>query len=121
MIQAISSYSGVFAAAHAFALNQPPQFPHFEVITSAIVPGNQTVARRELFAFFRALQAAHTCAPQPRIQFVTDAQYLMNVVFAIEHPVLLTVCPMVANFDIIDQTRPVGSPCILHEENRKPL
>lgn len=41
------------------------------------------------------------------IQFVTDAQYVMNVIFAIDHPVLFRVCPKVANLDIIDQIRPL--------------
>lgn len=55
VVQATSSFSGTFAQTHAFAFNQPPILSNFEVVTSGIVPGNQTVARGELFAFYRAL------------------------------------------------------------------
>ena len=67
-----------------FLFLQPPQFPKFHVSAVGIVPGDQTVARAELFAVLRAAKQANLCEPVPRVEFVTDASSVCHVVNIIE-------------------------------------
>lgn len=82
---------------------QPPQFPKFHVSAVGIVPGDQTVARAELFAVLRAAKQANLCEPVPRVEFVTDASSVCHVVNIIETGHFVSVPRKFSNGDLIQE------------------
>eukprot|EP00435_Cladocopium_sp_Y103_P032373 s3008_g8.t1 len=82
---------------------QPPQCPLFFVSAVGIVPGEQTVARAELFAVLVAVKKVHWCDPIPKSEFVTDAAYVCNVVRLIENDAFHPYLHKFANGDLIQQ------------------
>ena len=64
----------------------------FHVSAVGIVPGDQTVARAELYAILHAAKQVNLCEPIPSVEFVTDASYVCRVVDIINcyvfHPIL---------------------------------
>eukprot|EP00438_Fugacium_kawagutii_P032592 Skav236458 [mRNA] locus=scaffold1758:491624:494703:+ [translate_table: standard] len=85
----------------------PPRFPNFGVVTAGLVPGRQTSGRGELFAFLRALQASQHLAEDKQVCFVTDAQYVHDLVQYIEHPSDSAIDVNTSNCDIIEHIIPL--------------
>ena len=81
----------------------PPQFPKFHVSAIGIVPGEQTVARAELFAILHALKQVNLCEPIPCVEFVTDASYVCKVIRIIEQGVFQHVLHKFSNGDIVQE------------------
>ena len=57
-----------------------PELPLFHVCGVGIVPGDQSVARAELFAVLTAATHAGTLSPVPIIDFYTDASYVCRII-----------------------------------------
>eukprot|EP00438_Fugacium_kawagutii_P005492 Skav227036 [mRNA] locus=scaffold72:165096:168941:+ [translate_table: standard] len=87
--------------------NLTDSFPDFRVITSGLVGGSQTTARGELMAFLRALQAAVQLDSEIRVDFVTDAKYVWDLVLHILDPNNNVIEINTSNVDIIEQIIPL--------------
>eukprot|EP00438_Fugacium_kawagutii_P034630 Skav223586 [mRNA] locus=scaffold689:194848:199374:+ [translate_table: standard] len=87
--------------------NLTDSFPDFRVITSGLVGGSQTTARGELMAFLRALQAAVQLDSEIRVDFVTDAKYVWDLVLHILDPNNNVIEINTSNVDIIEQIVPL--------------
>eukprot|EP00438_Fugacium_kawagutii_P031368 Skav216014 [mRNA] locus=scaffold833:343710:344996:+ [translate_table: standard] len=83
--------------------------PELRVITSGLVHGSQTAARGELTGFLRALQAAIQLPEHTRVDFVTDAKYVWDLVDHIQDPAYLTMDVNTSNIDLIEQIIPLWS------------
>ena len=81
----------------------PPQFPKFHVTAVGIVPGEQTVARAELFAILHVAKQVNQCEPVPTVEFVTDASYVCKVVRIIEHNQFRHILHKFSNGDLIQE------------------
>ena len=92
VVQDISIGESQMRHATDFLFLSPPQFPMFHVSAVGIVPGDQTVARAELYAILHAAKQVNLCEPIPSVEFVTDASYVCRVVDIINcyvfHPIL---------------------------------
>eukprot|EP00435_Cladocopium_sp_Y103_P060985 s320_g22.t1 len=86
-----------------FLFLEPPQFPLFYVAAVGIVPGEQTVARAELFAVVTAAKKVHMCDPIPQTEFVTDAAYVCRVVDVIESGLFQPYLHKFANGDLVQE------------------
>lgn len=110
VVQDVSTEQMSFASMHSFAYCDQPRFPNFQVITSGIVPGSQTTARGELFAFLRALQAAQSLETDISVHFVTDALYVHDLVPKLQYGDPTQACIGTSNFDIVEQIIPLWEP-----------
>ena len=63
-----------------FLFVDKPKFPLFQVTDVGIVPGEQTVARAELFAVVIAAEKADRSQPLVPTEFVTDASYVCHII-----------------------------------------
>eukprot|EP00435_Cladocopium_sp_Y103_P004600 s2444_g1.t1 len=101
VVQDISIDEGQQRSSADFLFLQPPQCPLFYVSAVGIVPGEQTVARAELFAVLFAIKKVHLVDPIPRTEFVTDAAYVCKVIELIESGCFRHILHKFANSDLI--------------------
>ena len=73
--------------------------PCLEVLATGITPGMQSAARGELFALLQAARYASSIPQCLKASFVVDAQYVINIVRAIESNGLLV--DRVSNSDLV--------------------
>ena len=85
VVQDIALNETQMRSAADFLFMDPPRFAKFSVLSVGLVPGDQTVARAELFAILHAVKQVHMCEPVPTVEFVTDASYVCRIVFIILH------------------------------------
>ena len=81
-----------------------------QVLGMGIVPGNQTGARAELFAFVKALEEAHKHPNTDSVEFVTDAQYVCNSVLATDSIVTDTISYKSSNVDLLEKITHLWDP-----------
>ena len=73
--------------------------PCLEVLATGITPGPQSAARGELFALLQAARYASSIPKCLKASFVVDAQYVINIVQAIENDKLMV--DKVHNSDLV--------------------
>ena len=73
VVQDFSVNEGQVKQAADFLFVDLLQYPFFHVSAVGIVPGEQTVARAELFAILVAAKKAKMCEPIPWLEFVSHA------------------------------------------------
>ena len=103
VVQDVSLNESQIKQAADFLFLIPPQFPMFHVTAVGIVPGEQTVARAELFAILHAAKQVNLCEPIPKVEFVTDASYVCKVIRIIELDIFRHVLHRFSNGDLIQE------------------
>ena len=78
-----------------------PKFPLFHVSELGVVPGEQTVARAELFALVIAVEKVHKRSPLPEAEFITDASYVCSVVRLIQLGLASSILHKLTNCDLV--------------------
>ena len=73
------------------------------VLGMGIVPGNQTGARAELFAFVKALEEIHKHPSVVTAEFITDAQYVCNSIPAKNEPYDTSKSYKTPNIDLVEK------------------
>ena len=101
VVQDTSTCEQQMRQAADFLFLSPPQFPKFHVSAVGIVPGDQTVARAELFAILHAAKQVNMCDPIPCVEFVTDASYVCRVVEIINNQAFRSILHKFSNGDLI--------------------
>ena len=82
---------------------QEPKFLLLRVSQIGIVPGEQTLARAELFAVVIAAMKANSLDPIPHVEVVTDASYVCKVVRLIELGLVLSNLHKLTNSELISR------------------
>lgn len=82
---------------------QEPKFPLFRVPQIGVVPGEQTLARAELFAVVIAAMKANLLDPIPYVEVVTDASYVCKVVRLIELGLVMSILHKLTNSELISR------------------
>lgn len=82
---------------------QEPKFPLFRVSQIGVVPGEQTLARAELFAVVIAAMKANLLDPIPYVEVVTDASYVCKVVRLIELGLVMSILHKLTNSELISR------------------
>ena len=83
---------------------QEPKFPLLRVSQIGIVPGEQTLARAELFAVvIAAIDKANSLDPIPHVEVVTDASYVCKVVRLIELGLVMSNLHKLTNSELISR------------------
>ena len=105
VVQDISLNETQIKQAADFVFLVPPQFPKFHVTAVGIVPGEQTVARAELFAIFACNKSRSIFANRyQKLSFVTDASYVCRVIQIIETRSFSGIlCISFSNGDLIQE------------------
>jgi ribonuclease HI len=103
VVQDISLNETQIKQAADFVFLVPPQFPKFHVPAVGIVPGEQTVARAELFAILHATKQVNLGEPIPKVEFVTDASYVCRVIQIIEQDLFRHTLHKFSNGDLIQE------------------
>lgn len=103
VVQDISLNETQIKQAADFVFLVPPQFPKFHVTAVGIVPGEQTVARAELFAILHATKQVNLGEPIPKVEFVTDASYVCRVIQIIEQDLFRHTLHKFSNGDLIQE------------------
>ena len=101
VVQDISNDDDHRKMAADFLFTDEPRFPLFHVSAVGIVPGDQTVARAELFAVLIVVLMLQKCGNRPHAEIVTDASYVRNVIEIIEHDHFRPILHRLSNCDLI--------------------
>ena len=80
VVQDMSSNNVQIRQAADFACCWDPILPLFKTVAIGLVPGTQSVARAELYALLIALRAAMSLPASTCVVFVTDCQYVVNMI-----------------------------------------
>lgn len=97
------------SAADALFLDSP-LFPYFRVVQTGFVNHFQAAGRGELSAVVLALAIAHRQELFTTIEFVTDAQYVIDVIHMVECPHFDVFASRLANMDLLTQLKQLWDP-----------
>ena len=81
--------------------NAQESTPQFRCVATGIVHGKQSSSRAELSAVAFAVQLHMSQLPDKRLEIFTDAQYVCNVLYAIENQDKIPLHHKMANYDLI--------------------
>ena len=103
VIQDVAKTHEVRKTSLDYVFGPEPRFPTFVTASLGLVPGDQNVARAELFAVLIALRSLHQTDPDATADFVTDAKYVCLVIRAIENRTWQRISHKIPNVDFIQE------------------